>query len=64
MKRWVIIITGLLVVAGGLWIWRAKAGHDKQDSPYRLGVADRGTVETQVTATGTVSAVTTVQVGT
>lgn len=63
MNRWVIIIVALVVVIGGIWFWRASAAHAKAATPYRMGVVDRGTVETQVTATGTVSAVTTVQVG-
>ena len=64
MNRWVIIIIAVVVVVGGLWIWHSKRAADKKESPYRMGVVDRGMVETQVTATGTVSAVTTVQVGT
>jgi len=63
MKRWVIIIVALLIVGGGLWFWRSSAAHAKAATPYRMGVVDKGSVQTQVTATGTVSAVTTVQVG-
>ena len=35
----------------------------KDDGPYRTALVDRGTVSATVTATGTISAVTTVQVG-
>jgi HlyD family secretion protein len=64
MNRWVIIIVALVVIIGGIWIWKDAHKNADEKTPYRLGVADRGTVETVVTATGTVSAVTTVQVGT
>jgi len=63
MKRWIIISVAVIVVIGGVWIWRATAAREAQATPFRLAVVDRGAVQTQVTATGTVSAVTTVQVG-
>ncbi|HEY3296304.1 MAG TPA: efflux RND transporter periplasmic adaptor subunit [bacterium] len=63
MNRWVIIIIALVVVGAGLYFWRSSAAHAKAATPYRMAVVDRGNVQTQVTATGTVSAVTTVQVG-
>jgi len=63
MKRWIIIlIAALAVVAAVVW-WRGSSAGKRQVTPYRMGVADRGTVQTVVSATGTASAVTTVSVG-
>lgn len=63
MKRWIfILIAALIVVAAVIW-WVGSSSGKKQATPYRTGVADRGTVQTVVSATGTASAVTTVSVG-
>jgi len=63
MKRWVfILIAALAVVAAVVW-WLGSSSQKRQATPYRTGVADRGTVQTVVSATGTASAVTTVSVG-
>jgi HlyD family secretion protein len=63
MKRWIfILIAALAVVAAVVW-WRVASSEKRQATPYRTGVADRGTVQTVVSATGTASAVTTVSVG-
>jgi HlyD family secretion protein len=62
-KRSLIVTAAALVVAaGGLWIWsRATA----DDTPvYRFATVERGDLEAAVSATGTLSAVTTVSVGT
>jgi HlyD family secretion protein len=62
MKRWLIVIISVVVLGGGYLLLRG-SGSNAQAEDYRVGVVDRGTVETVVTATGTASAVTTVQVG-
>ncbi|MCX6600509.1 MAG: efflux RND transporter periplasmic adaptor subunit [bacterium] len=63
MKRWIfILIAALAVVAAVVW-WLGSSSQKRQATPYRMGVADRGTVQTVVSATGTASAVTTVSVG-
>jgi HlyD family secretion protein len=63
MKRWIIIlIAALAVVAAVVW-WLGSSSQKRQATPYRMGVADRGTVQTVVSATGTASAVTTISVG-
>jgi len=63
MKRWIfILIAALAVVAAVVW-WLGSSSQKRQATPYRTGVADRGTVQTVVSATGTASAVTTVSVG-
>ncbi|MFH1010045.1 MAG: efflux RND transporter periplasmic adaptor subunit, partial [bacterium] len=53
----------ILVVLGGGFLLLKGSGQGKQTEVYRFGAVDRGTVQTVVTATGTASAVTTVQVG-
>jgi HlyD family secretion protein len=64
MNKRSLIVTAivLVVAAGGLWIWsRATA----DDTPvYRFATVERGDLEAAVSATGTLSAVTTVSVGT
>jgi len=63
MKRWIfILIAALAVIAAVVW-WLGSSSQKRQATPYRTGVADRGTVQTVVSATGTASAVTTVSVG-
>src|SRR5512143_1796809 len=53
----VLLLAGVVVVAAFLWGDKASA------SDYITGKVERGTVEVSVSATGTVQAVTTVQVG-
>jgi HlyD family secretion protein len=62
MKRWLIVIIIVIVVVGGFLLLK-RSGQGKQTSSYRIGAVSRGTVQTVVSATGTASAVTTVQVG-
>jgi HlyD family secretion protein len=63
MKRWIIILIAALVVVAAVVWWLGSSSGKRQVTPYRLGAADRGTVQTVVSATGTASAVTTVSVG-
>lgn len=60
--RWWIVLVVVVAggIAGGLY-YRANVG--KNPDKYRTDVVGRGTVAEVVTATGTISAVTTVQVG-
>jgi HlyD family secretion protein len=60
--RWWIVLVVVVAggIAGGLY-YRANGG--KNPDKYRTEVVGRGTVAEVVTATGTISAVTTVQVG-
>lgn len=52
----------LAVAAGGLWLYR---NAEAREAPaYRFATVTRGDLESTVSATGTLSAVTTVQVGT
>jgi HlyD family secretion protein len=64
MNRKPIVLTVLVlaVAAVGFWAWKKAAGNDKPI--YRFTTVERGNLEAAVSATGTLSAVTTVQVGT
>ncbi|HVZ72041.1 MAG TPA: efflux RND transporter periplasmic adaptor subunit [Polyangia bacterium] len=56
-----ILVVALVVVVGGVWLWR------RANAPvvvtFRTAKVDRGSVEATVTATGSLNAVVTVQVG-
>jgi len=63
-KKAIIIVLAILVVAaGGWWFVKGRKGKNGNESKYRTQEIDRGKVTMTVTATGTASAVTTVQVG-
>ncbi|MBI2215474.1 MAG: efflux RND transporter periplasmic adaptor subunit [Acidobacteria bacterium] len=63
-KRATIILIVILVLAsGGYWLVKGRKGKNGDESKYRTQTVDRGKVTMTVTATGTASAVTTVQVG-
>src|ERR1044071_7915517 len=57
-------IGGIVLAAGalGLWIYRNAEAHEAP--AYRFATVTRGNLESTVSATGALSAVTTVQVGT
>ncbi|MEP7247371.1 MAG: efflux RND transporter periplasmic adaptor subunit, partial [Gammaproteobacteria bacterium] len=61
-KPIVVGVAALVVAALGLWAYRNASGNDKPT--YRFAAVERGNLEAAVSATGTLSAVTTVQVGT
>jgi HlyD family secretion protein len=58
----IIAVAALIAVAAGIWIWRQ--GASDEAPVYRFASLTRGDLEAAVSATGTLSAVTTVQVGT
>ena len=61
-NQWIIAIVGVLLLAAGAWAFsRADA---EEASPYRFAEVEQGDVEATVSATGTLGAVTTVEVGT
>src|SRR5574341_1150133 len=62
MVRSLIGATLLAAVAGTAWFALGR-GRDTAEGKYRIQAVDRGNVVMTVTATGTISAVTTVQVG-
>lgn len=63
LRRWVIG-TGIVAVlaAGGYWAWRP-AGGPSADAAYRTAPIDRGQITAAVRATGTLTPMTTVLVG-
>jgi HlyD family secretion protein len=63
MKRWITVIVIIVVLGAGALIWRGIASKEAAAVPFRMGLVSRGPVKTVVTATGTLSAVTTVAVG-
>jgi HlyD family secretion protein len=63
MKRLLAVLIPIVVLIAGYFIWQGFKQKENKQSAYRMGVVDRGTVQMVVTATGTVSAVTTVDVG-
>jgi HlyD family secretion protein len=62
-RRWIGIVSALVVVLAGGFVWRRYFG--KKEAPkYETVSVDRGPITAKVTATGTLSALVTVQVGT
>jgi HlyD family secretion protein len=63
MKRRRLIIAAVLpLTVAGLWMYRQADG--SEGPTYRVATVERGDVESAVSATGSLSAITTVQVGT
>ena len=62
-KRTLLILGALVLVAGGLGAWRWSAGTAKPKTTIESTPAERGRIVAKVTATGTLSALVTVQVG-
>src|SRR5215471_14383230 len=55
------VLLGVLLIGGGYWAWRA--ARSSPTVSFRTVRLDKGTVESTVTATGSLNAVVTVQVG-
>lgn len=62
MKRTIIIVLALLLIGGGVYYFLI--GGRKTPTPYRFAQVTRGDIESVVSSTGTLSAVSTVNVGT
>jgi HlyD family secretion protein len=62
LKTVILVLVVLASAAGGYAFYRQKTGKPPE-AKYRTETVDKGTVSETVTATGTISAVTTVQVG-
>jgi len=61
MKKYIIIaVVALLIAAGGIYFFKNR----KPDITYKTAKIERGTIVSTVSATGNLSAVTTIQVGT
>jgi HlyD family secretion protein len=61
-SRW-IALAAIVCLGGGLLAWRLSASGDDSRFRYETAPVDRGRVVARVTATGTLSALVTVQVG-
>ncbi|MBI4552970.1 MAG: efflux RND transporter periplasmic adaptor subunit [Candidatus Latescibacteria bacterium] len=61
-KKWVGLLVVIVGVVGAAWMF-LYADSGKQDQKYRTAKVERGDITMAVTATGTLSAITTVQVG-
>lgn len=63
-RGWLLAAVSTLLLAGaGAWYWRSRGKPAVPPSPYRTVAVDRGPIVARVTATGTLSAIVTVQVG-
>ncbi len=62
-RRMQAVAAVVLVLAGALVLWRWRARSDKPAARFDTARADRGRIVAKVTATGTLSALVTVQVG-
>jgi HlyD family secretion protein len=58
----ILLAGGVLLLAAGVWLFTGKSKDGT--ATYRLAAVERGDLEATVSSTGTLSAVTTVQVGT
>src|SRR6476646_2909699 len=62
-----LLVTALalvLLAGGGVGFWRWRGAHRSPPVEFDMAAVDRGRIVSRVTATGTVSALVTVQVGT
>ena len=62
-KKKIIISAGLLVVVAAVTVGFLAKGHSTYSATYRFVTVDRGDISSTVSSTGTLGAVTTVQVG-
>ncbi len=62
-NRWFWIVVAVVVVAGGVGFWRVRQAKTKAQVHYETTKVERGRVVAKVTASGTLSAIVTVQVG-
>jgi len=63
-RRLLISVAVVLVAAAAIGIWRWRAGASKSTIQFDTAKVERGKIVAKVTATGTLSAIVTVQVGT
>jgi HlyD family secretion protein len=62
-KRRLYILIAVVVVAAGVGIWRWQAGNAKPKLQFETSKVEKGKIVAKVTASGTLSAIVTVQVG-
>src|SRR4051794_36587180 len=62
--RWLVLAVALLLIGGGIWAWqRHEQALKAAEGQFSTTKIDRGRITARVTATGTLSALVTVQVG-
>jgi HlyD family secretion protein len=55
MKKIILIVVAVAVIAGGIYLWKVKTGKAQStDTQSKIGVVQRGTIEQNVEATGSV----------
>ncbi|HLK40319.1 MAG TPA: efflux RND transporter periplasmic adaptor subunit [Polyangiaceae bacterium] len=65
MKRWLGWAGGVVLIIGlGVWFWRYRAAHKAPEVTYKSAPVEKRHIVAKVTASGTLSAIVTVQVGT
>ncbi len=62
-NKWFWVVVGVAVVAGGIAWWRAHEAKVKGEWRFETAKIDRGKIVAKVTASGSLSAIVTVQVG-
>ncbi len=62
-KRRLYLAAAVVVLLAGVGLWRWQAGSAKGKPQYETAAVDKGNIVAKVTATGTLSAIVTVQVG-
>ncbi|HKQ57206.1 MAG TPA: efflux RND transporter periplasmic adaptor subunit, partial [Candidatus Eisenbacteria bacterium] len=60
-KRWIVVVAIVAVGLVGAWWWKARSGGAAPK--YRTAVVDRGSIESVVSATGTIRPVVQVEIG-
>lgn len=61
-RKLILAIVALAVVAGGAWWWKSRATRANADA-WRTAAVERGDIRVAISSTGTLSAITTVTVG-
>jgi len=59
----VLLVVAAVLVAAGAWYWFKGAGSAGEESPWRTVRVERGDIRVAISATGTLSAISTVTVG-
>ena len=60
-RRIVIVVIGLFALAAALWFWKGRGGGDEQR--FRTAQVEQGDIRVAISATGTLNALSTVDVG-
>ncbi|HEV8550524.1 MAG TPA: efflux RND transporter periplasmic adaptor subunit [Polyangiaceae bacterium] len=63
MKKWIWPLLALLTLGGGIGYWYYQRSHRPAENPYKTAPVERRTISSRVTASGTLQARVTVQVG-